>query len=191
MAFKALRLRFIRFLGPGKEPAEFTFTPGLNILWGSSDTGKTFLVQAIDFMLGAGDPLEDIPERSGYDRVLLGLTVGEKDYTIHRSINGGAFKRFDGLLLDLPEDQKAGKVLSAIHSSKNLDNLSNWLLQEVGLEGKEVLYSKTSGKLKALGFRALAPSVSSSIRTLPRRNLPSSAVSLPRRRGNTVSSDSC
>lgn len=136
--------------------AEFTFTSGLNILWGSSDTGKTFLVQAIDFMLGAGDPLEDIPERSGYDRVLLGLTIGDKDYTIHGSINGGAFRRFDGLLLDLPEDQKAGKVLSAIHSSKNLDNLSNWLLQEAGLEGKEILYSKTSGKLKSLGFRALA-----------------------------------
>ena len=53
MAFQGLQLRFIRFLGPTKEPAEFTFTPGLNILWGSSDTGKTFLVQAIDFMLGA------------------------------------------------------------------------------------------------------------------------------------------
>ena len=40
MAFTGLLLRFIRFLGPGKEPAEFTFAPGLNILWGSSDTGK-------------------------------------------------------------------------------------------------------------------------------------------------------
>lgn len=109
MAFKALRLRFIRFLGPGKESAEFTFTPGLNILWGSSDTGKTFLVQAIDFMLGAGDPLEDIPERSGYDRVLLGLTVGDKDYTIHRSINGGAFTRFDGLLLAPPRIKRPGR----------------------------------------------------------------------------------
>jgi hypothetical protein len=43
MAFKALQIRYIRFLGPEKDPAEFTFTPGLNILWGSSDTGKTFL----------------------------------------------------------------------------------------------------------------------------------------------------
>jgi hypothetical protein len=62
MAFKALQIRYIRFLGPEKDPAEFTFTPGLNILWGSSDTGKTFLVQAMDFMLGAGSKLKDIPE---------------------------------------------------------------------------------------------------------------------------------
>ena len=156
MPFKGLQLRFIRFLGPDKEPAEFTFTPGLNILWGSSDTGKTFLVEAIDFMLGAGDSLKDIPERVGYDRILLGLTASGKDYTIHRSIDGGAFNRFDGLHMDVPGDPRAGKTLSAGHSSKNYNNLSNWLLQELGLDGKEILYNKTTGKLKSLGFRALA-----------------------------------
>ena len=76
MVFNALQLRFIRFLGPNKEPAEYVFTPGLNILWGSSDTGKTFLVEAIDFMLGSGEELKDIPERVGYDRILLGLNAG-------------------------------------------------------------------------------------------------------------------
>jgi phage shock protein A len=156
MAFNPLQLRFIRFLGPEKEPAEYTFTSGLNILWGSSDTGKTFLVESIDFMLGANDQLKDIPERVGYERILLGLTAGGKDYTIHRSINGGAFKRFDGLLQDLPDNPKSGKALSAVPTSKNFNNLSNWLLQELGLDGKEILYSKTTGKLKALGFRALA-----------------------------------
>jgi hypothetical protein len=157
MAFNGLQLRFIRFLGPNKEPAKFTFTPGFNILWGSSDTGKTFLVEAIDFMLGAGDPLKDIPERAGYDRILLGLTTASgKDYTLHRSTSGGAFRRFDGLLTDIPEDKKAGKALAASHSPKSYDNLSNWLLHEIGLENKEILYSKTSGKLKSLGFRALA-----------------------------------
>jgi hypothetical protein len=65
MAFKALHLHFIRFLGPNKEPAEFVFNDGLNILWGSSDTGKTFLVQAIDYMLGAGGLPRDIPEKMG------------------------------------------------------------------------------------------------------------------------------
>lgn len=157
MAFNGLQLRFIRFLGPDKEPAEFTFTPGLNILWGSSDTGKTFLVESIDFMLGAGDPLKDIPERVGYDRILLGLTTASgKDYTIHRSMNGGAFQRFDGLISDIPEDAEAGKTLSAGHSSKNYNNLSNWLLQEVGLDNKQILFNKTNGTKKSLGFRALA-----------------------------------
>ena len=157
MAFDSLQLRFIRFLGPEKQPAEYTFTSGLNILWGSSDTGKTFLVESIDFMLGAGDPLKDIPERVGYDRILLGLTTASgKDYTIHRSVHGGAFLRFDGLLSDLPEDPKAGEKLSAGHDAKNYNNLSNWLLREIGLDHKEILFNKATGKKKALGFRSLA-----------------------------------
>jgi hypothetical protein len=110
MSFSGLQLRFIRFLGPGKESAEFTFTSGLNILWGSSDTGKTFLVEAIDFMLGAGEPLKDIPERVGYDRILLGLTTASgKDYTLHRSTKGGGFLRFDGLLAMCPTTKGLGR----------------------------------------------------------------------------------
>ena len=156
MAFNPLQLRFIRFLGPGKEPVEFPFKPGFNILYGSSDTGKTFLVEAIDFMLGAGDDLRDIPERVGYDSILLGLTALGKDYTIQRSVNKGAFRLYDGLLTKIPDDRSAGTKLSAGHSSKNYDNLSNWLLQKVGLDRKEILYSKEKGTLKSLGFRALA-----------------------------------
>lgn len=156
MAYNPLRLRFIRFLGPDKEPTDFTFTSGLNILWGASDTGKTFLALAIDFMLGASS-LKDIPERVGYDRVLLGITTADgKDYTLQRSIDGGSFRRFDGLLPDPPKDIKSGTTLSAAHSSKNYTNLSHWLLQQIGLDQKDILWSVTKGEKRALGFRALA-----------------------------------
>src|SRR5689334_2636278 len=65
VSFNGISLHFIRFRGPKKPDAEFKFAPGLNVLWGASDTGKTFLVESIDFMLGAGDALKDIPERQG------------------------------------------------------------------------------------------------------------------------------
>lgn len=154
MAFSPLRLHFIRFLGPQKKPAEYTFTSGLNILWGASDTGKTFLVQAIDFMLGAGN-LKDIPERAGYDRILLGISDQTGEYTIHRSIAGGGFRLFDGLVREVPEDRKVGSVLSASHNSKNYTNLSNWLLRSIGLDRREILRNG-KGELRSLGFRALA-----------------------------------
>jgi hypothetical protein len=156
MPFNPLQLRFIRFLGPRKETIEFPFKPGFNILYGSSDTGKTFLVEAIDFMLGAGEDLRDIPERAGYDSILLGFTALDKDYTIQRSVNKGAFRLYSGLLTQVPDDRNAGTKLSAGHNGKNYDNLSNWLLQKIGLDQKEILYSKEKGTLKSLGFRALA-----------------------------------
>ena len=150
------QLRFIRFLGPGKETVEFPFKSGFNILYGSSDTGKTFLVEAIDFMLGAGDDLRDIPERNGFDSILLGLSAHGKDYTVQRSVNKGAFRLYDGLLDEIPPDEKLAKKLSAIHTTKNYNNLSHWLLQEIGLDNKHILYSKEKGTLRSLGFRALA-----------------------------------
>ena len=156
MPFNPLQLHFIRFLGPGKKTVEFPFKPGFNILYGSSDTGKTFLVEAIDFMLGSGDDLRDIPERNGYDSILLGLTALEKDYTIQRSVNKGAFRLYDGLLAEVPADPKLAKKLSAIHTSKNYNNLSHWLLQQIGLDRKQILYSKDKGTVRSLGFRALA-----------------------------------
>lgn len=156
MTFNPLQLRFMRFLGPGVEPVHFPFNSGFNILYGSSDTGKTFLVEAIDFMLGAGDDLRDIPERNGFDKILLGITALGKDYTIQRSVNKGAFKLFDGLIYEIPADTKLGKTLSAAHTSKNYDNLSHWLLQKINLDHKQILYSKDKGTLKSLGFRALA-----------------------------------
>src|ERR1700733_1630890 len=156
MAFNPIQLRFIRFLGPGKEPVEFPFKSGFNILYGSSDTGKTFLVEAIDFMLGAGDDLRDIPERNGFDSILLGLSAYGKDYTIQRSVNKGAFQLFDGLLKEVPADEKLGKKMSAVHTTKNYNNLSHWLLQQIGLDKKNLLYSKEKGTLRSLGFRALA-----------------------------------
>lgn len=156
MAFNPLQLRFVRFLGPAKEAIEFPFKPGFNILYGSSDTGKTFLVEAIDFMLGAGDDLRDIPERNGYDSILLGLSALGKDYTIQRSVNKGAFRLYDGLLNEVPEDEKLAKKMSAVHTTKNYNNLSHWLLQQIGLDKKQILYSKEKGTLRSLGFRALA-----------------------------------
>jgi len=156
MPFNPIQLRFMRFLGQGKDPVHFPFNPGFNILYGSSDTGKTFLVEAIDFMLGAGDDLRDIPERNGYDTILLGITTHGRDYTIQRSVNKGAFKLFDGLLDEIPAEVKLGRTLSAAHSPKNYDNLSHWLLQQIDLDHKQILYSKDKGTLKSLGFRALA-----------------------------------
>ncbi len=62
-----LRLREVTFIGPGRDAAGILFVPGLNVVCGASDTGKSFLVEVIDFLLGGGAELRDIPERVGYD----------------------------------------------------------------------------------------------------------------------------
>ena len=86
-----LRLRYLGFFGPHKKPASVTFGPGLNVLYGASDTGKSFIAETIDFMLGGKPPLSEVTERVGYDRVLLGIeNLSGEAFTILRSIDGGS-----------------------------------------------------------------------------------------------------
>ena len=156
MTSPGFRLRHLIFLGPQRAPATMTFGPGLNLVYGASDSGKSFMVEAIDFMLGGGAQLRDIPERAGYDRVLLGIEkLDGSVYTIFRSIDGGRFRLFDGLHTKMPDDSVPARVLADSHTDKNADNLSAFLLELTGLSGQRVRKNK-SGDTNSLSFRNIA-----------------------------------
>lgn len=160
-----ISLRHLCFTGPTKPLAELTFGPGLNVLYGASETGKSFVLESIDFMLGAKGPLRDLPERVGYDRIWLGLQLGEKLFTLMRSTDGGHFHLYDGLLRCAPPAAEPGKeaegnvaegrVLSALHSADSDDNLSAFLLAHIGLRGKHIRRN-AEGVTQSLSFRGLA-----------------------------------
>jgi hypothetical protein len=150
------RLRFLGFFGPQKQSATVAFGPGLNVLYGASNAGKSFIVEAIDFMLGGGQSLRDIPERVGYDLVLLGIeTLGGQTFTVWRSIEGGGFKLYSGLHETPPSDDVQHKVLGEQHSDKNEANLSWFLLELCGLAGKRVRRN-ARGETNSLSFRNIA-----------------------------------
>lgn len=153
---KGFRLRFLGYFGPQKEPAIVTFGPGLNVLYGASDTGKSFIVETVDFMLGGKPPLREITERLGYDRILLGIeTLEGEQFTIHRSTEGGSFILYKGLHEQPPEGDVEGKTLSEIHSDRNEANLSSFLLQLSGLSEKRVR-KNARGETNSLSFRNIA-----------------------------------
>jgi DNA repair ATPase RecN len=65
-----LCIRHITFIGSGLDDASVEFGLGMTLVRGPSDTGKSFIADAIDFMLGA-NALKEIPERDGYSTALL------------------------------------------------------------------------------------------------------------------------
>lgn len=150
-----LRLRHLVFFGPVKEPATIRFGAGLNVVYGPSDTGKSFIVDAIDFMLGGKTPPADIPESVGYDRALLGVeTLAGEKFTLHRSVTGGGFRLYNGLHLAIPDDQQAIE-LAEQHNDRRDDNLSAFLLEKLGLSHKRLRKNK-AGETQSLSFRNLA-----------------------------------
>ena len=89
-----LTLLHVTFTGTNIAPASVDFSPHVTVIHGPSDTGKSFIVDAIDFVLGAKE-LKEIPEREGYSRVLLGLELpaGER-ITLARSVDGGSISLY-------------------------------------------------------------------------------------------------
>lgn len=151
-----LRLRFLGFFGPQKAPALVRFGPGLNVLYGASDTGKSFVVETIDFMLGGKPPLREITERLGYDRILLGLeTLAGDTFTVQRSAEGGGFLLYEGLHVQPPGAEADAKLLSELHSERSDANLSSFLLAQSGLSGKRIRRN-ARGDTNSLSFRNIA-----------------------------------
>jgi hypothetical protein len=156
MTVSGLRLRHLSFHGPNRPAATIEFGPGLNVVYGASDTGKSFIVETIDFMLGGKPPLRDIRERIGYDKILLGIdTLGGETFTVQRSADGGAFRAYAGLHVEPPGPEVEGRGLGDQHSDRNPDNLSSYLLERCGLAGKRVRRNK-AGDTNSLSFRHLA-----------------------------------
>lgn len=93
-------------------------------------------------MLGGKGPLSDIPERVGYDRVLLGIeTLDEQTFTLVRSAEGGAFRVFDRFHVDVVPDS-GGNELADQHNERRDDNLSTILLSKIDLSHKRVRRNK-------------------------------------------------
>lgn len=147
-----LLFRYLAFFGPGKSPADLIFSPGLNVICGASETGKSFIVESIDFMLGKENPVRDIPERDGYDRIRLAIeSSGWPPLTIDRSVEGGNFQCYEEVLKENPA-QSEPKILRWKHSAARQDTLSFTLLARTGLASK-VLRRNAAGDTRSLSFR--------------------------------------
>lgn len=55
----------------GEKKSFISFQPGLNLILGPSDTGKTLIFQCLDFLLGASElPKSPLPSYDSVDAVL-------------------------------------------------------------------------------------------------------------------------
>lgn len=149
-----IRLTHLTFIGSSIPSASIAFGPQLTLVRGPSDTGKSFIVDAIDFMLGAST-LKEIPERAGYSTVLLGLELPTgKAVTLARPVVGGKFLIYHSDVRDAPLPN-ADDALSPKHNQQNEKNLSRYLLQQIGLDGK-LVRKNSRNATNALSFRDLA-----------------------------------
>lgn len=140
-------LKELRLIGENLEPAVVTFEKGLNVIYGPSDTGKTFIFQCIEFLLGRSTPPKNIPEARKYTAAFLEIQTyfGEK-YTIERSLKGGNFKKYDVTLTEIDDKTEYDEFSDT--------ELSNFLLSLGGMTEKKARKNK-KGETKNITFRVL------------------------------------
>jgi hypothetical protein len=169
------QLRSLRVTGPDKPSAEITFGAGLNVVSGPSDTGKSYVVELIDFMLGGATPPRQIPESVGYDQAHLTIeSASGRIYILTRALQGGDF-----LLHDASNPEADVVTLSARHSATDPDNISTFLLRLVGLDQRR-LRKNANNELQNLSFRNLAALLIVDEESIIKKNRPSSPANLLR-----------
>lgn len=152
---KGVKLRHLVFTGTNIEASELIFEEGLNIVYGASNTGKSFASNAILFMLGVIKKLPEIDEIAGYDSVWLALTLSNnRDVTLYRKKSGGAFKLYEGIHKDIPLE--SGTTLRPTHDAKRTDTISHLLLDAIGVAGSEIVRDGNCAKA-SLSIRLLSP----------------------------------
>lgn len=76
--------------GTGKEPSILDFKPGLNIVSGPSDTGKSYVLECIDYLFGSDNTRLD--RNTGYDWVKLIIATNTGRITLERQVDANKIK---------------------------------------------------------------------------------------------------
>jgi len=134
-------------VGDDVEPAHVTFGKGLNVIFGPSDTGKTFIFQCIQFLLGKSDIPKRIPESKKYSTGYLQISTYQyQSYTLERALNGGDAKVYDVEYETINQKSEFDK--------KNNTQLSSFLLAICNMANRKARKNK-NGETKNITFRML------------------------------------
>lgn len=129
--FKELRLT-----GENKKDAVVQFKLGLNVISGPSNTGKTFIFDCLDFMLGSSDKLKGIPELKGYSNIFLEIETDDQVYTIETEIkNNNTYKLYRSKINKLSSEPE---ILKRNLDSNSKDNLNSFFLSLNNIENKKI-----------------------------------------------------
>ncbi|EJD6084796.1 TPA: hypothetical protein KEY91_002721 [Proteus mirabilis] len=151
---KGFFIRQLCLRGIGKEDAIVKFDKGANIISGPSNTGKTFIFECIEYMLGKTDLDRKIKESLGYSDVFL--EIGDYSggiFTLRSDFNSGDYFLYNKSVESITQNDEF-ILLKRKHEPGKTDTLSNFILKKCNLDSK-FIRTNASGKKRELSLRDL------------------------------------
>ncbi|MCG7317901.1 hypothetical protein [Brevibacillus laterosporus] len=155
MTTKGFFLTKLCLLGKNELMTEIELKKGLNVIMGPTNTGKSFLFECINFMLGGKDAPEQIDEIVDYEYHTIFMELESNDglkFTFERQLSGGNFKKYNCPINELTTESKF-QNLSQKHSEKK-ESMSKFLMSLTGYKNTN-LFIKTNknNKLRRFTYR--------------------------------------
>lgn len=136
--------------GEGKMPSVITFTSGVNLIVGPSNTGKSYIINCFDYLFGYEqkkdkDPLLD--PTTGYNHIKLTVRTSEGTVVFERHLGENK------IALSGDDPNFTYKTYSIGHTAKY--NINNIWLQLMGINEPHKILATVTGKKHQLTWRSM------------------------------------
>jgi hypothetical protein len=150
---KGFYIKEIRLTGPEVNDAFIEFYRGLNIVSGASDTGKTYVFECIEYMMGASKPPKEIIEARDYTHIMMQIETNDGVViSFKRKIDD---ERIDAAFTTIDNFDRIQQyiTLNTKHDATKSDNISMFFLNRIGIKDIVLLKKNNRGEKQTLSFR--------------------------------------
>lgn len=134
--------------------AKLEFKKGLNIITGASNTGKSYVINCIDYLFGAENPPKDINESKNYSFLLLELEYNSQPFTIKRYLRGDnaqVIYLYECAIKNIEKNEHKELGINA----KTKESVSSYVLDLMKYSDKRILSKIRTNKTKLLSLREI------------------------------------
>ncbi|MDP9801507.1 seryl-tRNA synthetase [Arcanobacterium wilhelmae] len=141
----------IRFTGENVADTVVTLKPGINIVHGPSDTGKTYLAKSIKYMLAGST--KPFPAETGYSTITMVLRTEQGKVTLKRGIGSTRTTVSADHVFNIPLDDYAAQPTE---NNANEMTVSDILLRLIGINERKVVLTNQYGSRAPLTWKSFA-----------------------------------